>query len=156
MTKTKIFLTAFIAVICFACGNNASKGKSTTEKTDNTTTTTTPKKEDKTTTDTNADTKDAFEIKAQFVDFNLGDAEHYMFKDDGGHDWDFGKIEDKTYEFAIELPKDKANDQNQGWAANKKLKGKWFNIKYVDKDMRQYEGGPMAKVPVIIKIKEAE
>lgn len=153
MTKIKFCLSVLLLTFCFACGNNASKDKSTApQKTDNTATKTTDVKEDNPTTEN----KDGFEIKAQFVEFTMGDAAHYMFKDGGGHDWDFGDIKDDTYKFAMELPKDKSNTDNQGWTSNKKLQGKWFNIKYVNKEQSRYQDGPKETVPVIIKIKEVE
>jgi hypothetical protein len=92
-------------------------------------------------------------VKAQFTDYSLGDASHFIFKDEAGKDWDFASNEDSSYKFAVELPKDKTNESNQGWGANKDLQGKWFDITYTVKDQAQYPDGPMGKVMVITKVK---
>lgn len=94
-------------------------------------------------------------LTAMFVDFSLGDAEHFNFKDKAGKTWDFGGCDDKTINFAQELPEAKANETNQGWTSNKDLQKKWFDLKYVIRNQPQYEGGPMTKVPVIVEAKMA-
>ena len=93
--------------------------------------------------------KNSMQVTAQFVDFSLGDASHFIFKDKAGKSWDFGGNEDSTYKFGVELPKNKTNDSNQGWGSNTALQGKWFNITYTYKDQPEYQDGPMAKVAVI-------
>jgi hypothetical protein len=94
-------------------------------------------------------------LTAMFVDFTLGDAEHYSFKDKAGKTWDFGGCDDKSIEFAEELPEAKTNETNQGWTSNKSLQKKWFDLKYVIRNQPQYEGGPMTKVPIIVEAKPA-
>ncbi len=139
-----------MGVIAAACSNNAANDKNITQdKNDNTKKETSEVKKQS----SNTSTKDAFEIKARFNNFTLGDVEHYEFTDAEGHEWDFRSIEDKTYEFAVELPKNKSNDENQGWGSNKSLQGKWFNIKYVNREMPEHEDGPMVKLPVVVEIK---
>ena len=93
-------------------------------------------------------------VSAMFVEYSLGDASHYMFKDKDGKTWDFGKDEDTAYKFAVELPKAKSNETNQGWGSNKALQGNWFDITYVYNNEPQYEGGPMGKVAVIKSVKQ--
>lgn len=96
-------------------------------------------------------TDSSLSLKAKFTNFQLGDASHYIFTDEKGNEWDFADSRDINFKFAIELPNDKANEQNQGFAPNKKLVGKWFTIRYVYNTQPQYPDGPMAKVPVIIE-----
>lgn len=96
-------------------------------------------------------TDSSLSLKARFANFQLGDASHFIFTDEKGNEWDFADNQDNNFKFAIELPGDKANEQNQGFASNKELVGKWFTIRYVYKLQPQYQDGPMAKVPVIIE-----
>ena len=93
-------------------------------------------------------------VTAMFVDFSQGDASHFVFKDEGGKTWDFGGDDDTTYKFAVELPKAKSNESNQGWSSNPTLQKAWFNLTYVYKNEPQYEGGPMAKVAVITHVEK--
>ena len=88
-------------------------------------------------------------ITAQFLDFSLGDASHYVFKDKAGKTWDFGDNRASGVELSYELPEKEANESNQGWAANKKMVGKWFNVTYEVRTMPLYQDGPMGKVQVI-------
>ena len=94
----------------------------------------------------------SLQVRAQYIEYSLGDASHYIFKDDNGKFWDFAGNEDTTYKFAVELPKGKANSSNQGWGSDKAFQGKWFRITYTKKTQPQYEGGPMAEVPVILRV----
>ncbi len=89
-------------------------------------------------------------LTAMFVDFTLGDAEHYAFKDKAGKSWDFGGCEEENIKFAVELPEAQANEDNRGFGSNKALQKKWFDLKYVIRNQPQYQDGPMAKVPVIV------
>jgi hypothetical protein len=89
-------------------------------------------------------------ITAQFVDFSLGDASHYVFKDQTGKDWDFGDNRAKGIELSRELPEKEANETNQGWGPNKKMVGKWFNVTYQVRTMPLYQDGPMGQVQVIV------
>ncbi len=90
-------------------------------------------------------------LTAMFVDFTLGDAEHYSFKDKAGKSWDFGGCADEKVKFAVELPDAQANEDNRGFGSNKALQKKWFDLKYVIRNQPQYQDGPMAKVPVIVE-----
>lgn len=96
-------------------------------------------------------TKKELTITAMFVDFSLGDASHYTFKDKAGKIWDFADCKDKQFSFGIELPASKANTENQGWASNKTLQGKWFELTYEYVTQPEYQDGLMVKVPVITK-----
>jgi len=149
MRKINILaVSALLIAALFSCNNSATK------------------EEDKKIADTSATTANKMipdpattpvqpmQVDAMFVDFSLGDASHFMFKDSTGKTWDFGKDEDTTAKFAIELPKAKVNETNQGWGSNKALQGKWFHIFYVYSDEPQYEGGPMAKVAVIKHVEQ--
>lgn len=95
-------------------------------------------------------------LKAKFVDFTLGDASHFTFKDEAGKTWDFAGNDDSTAKFAVELPKNKANNTNQGWGSAKELQGKWFNITYVNRNQPAYQDGPIVNVPVILSAKKAD
>ena len=95
-------------------------------------------------------------VRAKFEEFTLGDASHYMFKDEDGKEWDFAEDHDSTYKFSVELPKSKSNESNQGWGSNKALQGKWFKITYAYRNLQQYEGGPIVKAPFIISVKPGE
>ena len=95
-------------------------------------------------------------ITAKFVEFSLGDISHYIFEDKAGKSWDFTDCNDSSYKFAVELPKNKANETNQGWASEKKLQGKWFDIKYVNKDGRELTNGNMDSIAVILEVKIKE
>lgn len=103
------------------------------------------------TTTSNSGTNEAVQsVTAMFVDFTLGDAEHYSFKDKAGKTWDFGGCEDEKIRFALELPEAQANEDNRGFGSNKTLQNKWFDLKYVIRNQPEYQDGPMAKVPVIV------
>ena len=90
-------------------------------------------------------------ITAMFVEFSLGDAPHYTFKDHDGKTWDFADCKDKQFSFGVELPTNKANTENQGWSSNKALQGKWFELTYEYVTQPEYQDGPMVKVPIITK-----
>ena len=92
-------------------------------------------------------------IKAKFTGFELGDASHFLFTDESGKEWDFADVDDRSVEFAMELPEKEANTTNQGWAPNKKLLGKWYNLKYTTRNQPQYIDGPMADVLVVTEVK---
>ena len=93
----------------------------------------------------------ALTLSAMFVEFTLGDAEHYTFKDKAGKTWDFGSCDDEKVKFYVELPEAQANEDNRGFTSNKALQKKWFDLKYVIREQPQYQDGPVAKVPVIIE-----
>jgi hypothetical protein len=95
-------------------------------------------------------------LTAMFVDFSLGDAEHFNFKDKTGKTWDFGGCDENNIQFSQELPAAQTTESNQGWGSNKNLQKKWFNLRYVLRNQPQYEGGPMTKVPIIVEAKAAK
>jgi hypothetical protein len=95
-------------------------------------------------------------LNAQFVDFSLGDTEHYIFKDKAGKTWEFGGCDDQTVKFGKELPASEANETNQGWGVNKDLQNKWFDLKYVVRKQALYQDGPEGDVPVIVEAKMAQ
>ena len=95
-------------------------------------------------------------VTAKFVEFSLGDISHYIFEDKAGKSWDFTDCKDSSYKFAVELPANKANETNQGWSSDKKLQGKWFDIKYVYKDGRELTNGNMDSIAVILEAKIKE
>ena len=92
----------------------------------------------------------------QFKDFHLGDAEHYAFVDERGEEIEFGRNEDKSVAFAVELPEKEMNSENQGWGPNKKLLNQWFEIVYQTKKMPLYQDGPEGDVLVITKVSKAQ
>jgi len=110
-----------------------------------------PKEEEKKADTTKTEKTSAQSAKMQFVGFSFGDAEHYMFKDEKGKEFEFGRNEDKNVNFAVELPKNEINSENQGFGADKKLLNKWFIIEYTTKKMPMYQEGPEGDVMVITK-----
>ena len=95
--------------------------------------------------------KNELSITAMFVEFSLGDASHYIFKDKVGKIWDFADCKDKKFLFGVELQASKANSENQGWTSNKTLQGKWFELTYKYVTQPEYQDGPITKVPIITK-----
>jgi hypothetical protein len=149
--KPAISLTATIllAVLFLSCDNSATKQEDAIKKDSSL-----PVTENKIKIDSN--TERPLTLTAQFVDFTLGDASHFIFKDKAGKSWDFGDNKDSLFKFAAELPKNKANEMNQGWGPDKRLQGKWFDITYIYKDQPEYTDGPMAKVPIIISVRSQD
>lgn len=92
-------------------------------------------------------------IIAKFVKFSLGDASHYIFKDESGDTWDFGGCDSKNFIFENELDESESNSDNQGWGSNKELQGKWFVISYYQKEEPLYIDGPIGMVNVIKEVK---
>jgi len=88
-------------------------------------------------------------LKAKFVEFDLGDAEHYIFEDEDGQFWDFGGYENNNVDFYVGLSEEEANESNQGWASNEDLVGKWFTINYFDREQQLYIDGPTGWVSII-------
>jgi len=142
MKQIFMYLLGF-SLTFIACTNTTT---TTTEKEEGNTTNTEPKKEEPATNS----------LKAKFVNFSLGDAEHYYFEDEKGKSWEFGKVEGNKFTFGAELPKKEANSENQGWGPNKTLQGKWFNIKHETKKMPLFQDGPEGDVAVITSIEEAK
>ena len=145
MNKVSHYLVLSISasfILLTACNNEASKEEKTiTIKKDSSVQ---PAK-----TNTAADS--SVSLKARFVNFEMGDAAHFLFKDEKGKSWDFADNEDTTVRFDIELPAAKANEKNQGFLSNKALEGKWFILQFVYRTEPEYPDGPVGKVPVIIK-----
>ena len=135
-----------LAATLFSCNDSSKKQEETKTTADSSKTV----REIKPAADT---AKNSMQVSAQFVEFSLSDASHFIFKDQSGKSWDFGGNEDKSFAFNIELPKNKTNDSNQGWGSNTALQGKWFDITYVMRDQPEYQDGPMAKVAVITQVK---
>jgi len=96
---------------------------------------------------------DVQSLNAKFVEFTLGDAEHYSFEDKTGKTYDFGGCLDKSVEFGVQVPEKEANETNQGWASNKALQGKWFDLKYIVRKQPLYQDGPEGDVMVIVNAK---
>ncbi len=143
---TKI-LACLVAVSLFACNSNAPAPEAAE----------TPAAEP--TSDANAapaSNENVLTLNAMFVEFSLGDAEHYSFKDKAGKIWDFGGCEDASVKFNQELPEAEANETNQGWTSNKALQNKWFDLKYIIRQQAQYQDGPMGDVPVIVEAKQVQ
>jgi len=89
-------------------------------------------------------------IRAQFVDFYLGDTSHYTFRNEARELIVFDSCKACTFEFEQSLPEEEANDENQGWGSNKKLQGKWFILTYTQKK-QPFIDGSIATVKVITK-----
>ena len=144
-TLKVIVIQLFVLFVVFSCNNTSEKRKETKDTT-NITLTDSSKK-----IAINSSKKNEQNITAMFVEFSLGDASHYTFKDKAGKIWDFADCKDKQFTFGIELPASKASTENQGWASNKTLQGKWFELTYEYVTQPEYEDGPMVKVPIITK-----
>ncbi len=91
-------------------------------------------------------------IRAKFVEFELGDASHYIFEDEAGERWDFGGNDDPDYEFAMEVPEEEADESNQGWGSDADLQGKWFDIGYYEDEREMYIDGPVGTVNIIAEV----
>jgi hypothetical protein len=144
---TKILTAILLATTLLACGGKAPEPAETADVA------TAPAAD--TTAAAAPSNGQVMSLTAKFVDFELGDASHYSFEDKTGKTWDFGRCEDKSLDFAKELPESEANETNQGWASNKDLQGKWFDLKYVVKQEEMYIDGPVGDVMVIVEAKQA-
>ncbi len=150
MKLIKTFILPLLVVsVCFSCNNAGSKPNTTTQNGVATIDSIKAISEGKRTKDTAKE--EILSITAMFVDFTLGDAEHYTFTDKAGKTWEFGGCDDKKNQFAVELPEAQANEANQGFGGNKALQKKWFDLKYVIRTQPEYQDGPMAKVPIIVE-----
>ena len=92
-----------------------------------------------------------FSIRAKFIKFSLGDAEHYTFEKESGEIIDFAGCEIKNFSFGMELDASASNSDNQGWGSNSKLQGKWFKLTYFNREQHMYIDGPMATASIINK-----
>jgi hypothetical protein len=88
-------------------------------------------------------------VKARFVEFSLGDAEHYVFEDQTGKTLEFAGSECEKFNFTRELPANESDETNQGWGSNKELQGKWFTLTYLKREQPEYTDGPVALVDII-------
>lgn len=133
-----IFFSLILSAILISCNGSGGKVEETTEVA----------------TEDSAEgaSEEVQQVTAKFVEFNLGDASHFIFEDESGTSWDFAGNDDPNFAFAQELPEDQANETNQGWTSDKALQGKWFIISYVYREQPQYQDGPMVSVPVIVKV----
>jgi hypothetical protein len=95
-------------------------------------------------------------ITAKFTGFELGDVQHFSFKEVSGKDWDFTDCEEKQYEFAKELPKAKINEANQGYGPNENLLNKTFEITFEKRDGKKLTNGLMDSVYVITKAQQKD
>jgi hypothetical protein len=92
---------------------------------------------------------ESFSLKARFVEFHLGDAEHYIFEDESGERWDFSGAESEMFDFTSLLDESEMDESNQGWGSNTELQDKWFDLTYIKREQPQYQDGPMAIVEII-------
>lgn len=88
-------------------------------------------------------------IVARFVEFSFGDAERYLFEDEGNQLWDFSGCFGDNCDFAISLPESQANEMNQGWRMNPHLLGKWFHLTHETRRQSAYLDGPMTDILII-------
>lgn len=148
-----LYLALGMAMMLSAC-KEAEKKQEDAPKKDSVATVTekeTPKEEEKKAETPKEEKKGVQTAKMQFLEYAFGDAEHYYFKDEKGNEFQFGRNEDRTIDFAVELPKNEINSENQGFGANKKLLKKWFMVEYTTKRMPMYQDGPEGDVMVITK-----
>ena len=73
--------------------------------------------------------KKEFSIRAKFVGFSLGDAEHYSFEKESGEAVSFDGCLIDNFDFAQGLEEAEANEENQGWGSNSELQGKCFGCR---------------------------
>jgi len=95
-------------------------------------------------------------IEAKFIEFDLGDREHYIFEDKAGNRLDFAGCESNDFEFSKELDEKMANETNQGWGSNAKLQGKMFLLTIENKMQPEYQDGPMAEMKIIVAAKQLD
>jgi hypothetical protein len=133
-----------LVLFLYSCGANPDKSNENNSATNQETTADTLIPQPMDSTDSLA-----LQLKATFVEFHLGDAEHYLFKDEEGKTWDFAGCEAAQFDFTRELSEAEADESNQGWGSNKDLQGKWFQLSYINQEQPLYMDGPMATVSVI-------
>jgi hypothetical protein len=145
----KKFLAAFLLVSCtfFACNNQAKEEQNEVIDTRDSIieAIVKPKVENKENT-----------IEARFIEFSLGDREHYIFEDLAGNQLDFASCDSKDFEFSKELEEKMANESNQGWGSNSALIGKWFLLEFQNKNAPAYEDGPMEESKRIVAVKQLD
>ena len=92
-----------------------------------------------------------FTVRAKFIEFVLGDTEHIYFEKESGEMIHFnGSL---PFDFGIELDIDDpaSNSDNQGWVADPEILGKWFTLKYFEREQPMYIDGPMGIASIISK-----
>lgn len=92
---------------------------------------------------------ESFKVKAKFVDFEVGDVEHYLFEDEQGEIWDFTNCSDEDFVFKQSLAIEQHDDFNQGWTSNKLLQGRWFLLECGTRQQPLYPDGPSDIAQVI-------
>ncbi|HIN38674.1 MAG TPA: hypothetical protein EYM84_00205 [Flavobacteriales bacterium] len=95
--------------------------------------------------------KKEFSIRAKFLDFSLGDAEHYSFEKESGEAVTFDGCLIDNFDFAQGLEDSEANEDNQGWGSNSELQGKWFVLTYIHREQPLYIDSPIDTAIIITK-----
>ena len=98
---------------------------------------------------TNDTPKESFRIKAKFIDFEMGDIEHYLFEDEQGEIWDFTTCSDEEFNFEKNLSKEQHTSFNKGWASNELLQGRWFLLECGTYEQALYPEGPKDMAQII-------
>lgn len=133
MKSLLLSLFVLISLTFIACGGNNENDNSNTDTTrDNTT---------NTTSNSNTNSYAANSFKAAFVNFELGDAAHFIFEDENGKRWDFGESMVTNYIFEAETA--------DGFGPNPNLKNKTFMLTYEIKEQPLYVDGPIGEVKII-------
>ena len=99
---------------------------------------------------------ETYQVKAKFLDFDFGDAAHYIFEDETGNKIDFCRIEAEGFQFEIALSEEAIDSENQGFGINQDLQGKWFLLEYYKNVEPLYVDGPDGEVLVISKVTPVE
>lgn len=92
--------------------------------------------------DVSSPAQESFKVKAKFVDFEVGDVDHYLFEDEQGEIWDFTNCADEDFIFKQSLAIEQHDALNQGWASNKVLQGRWFLLECGTRQQPLYPNGP--------------
>lgn len=90
-------------------------------------------------------------VRAKFVEFSLGDAEHYSFEKESGEIVVFDGCNIDNFYFPRELEESEMNETNQGYGSNSELQGKWFILTYITREQPIYTDGPMGTARIINK-----
>lgn len=153
-----LWCSTFLVLVLFSCQNNRSTTPKEPSAVFNDTIDTTAEVSSPTVKDENLSLSDttATTIKVRFIEFTLGDTEHYVFEDERGKRWDFAGCQAQNIDFAIELDESHANENNQGWGSNKELQGKWFTLAYDEQERPLYIDGPMGVVQIITAVYELD
>ena len=144
------FLFLILCISAFACEQS---NENTTGTNNSDSTALQKRNEDQATEEKKAET---YQIKAKFLDFDFGDAAHYIFEDETGNKIDFCRIEAEGFQFEIVLPEEAIDSENQGFGINQDLQGKWFLLEYYKNVEPLYVDGPDGEVLVISKVTPVE